>query len=151
MNAPSLDNCFLADHAELLIGSYRRLTGRHLIMPEADRAAMYRALYEADFAVVSHGTQADPLFNYANLAAQRIFELDWSGFMRLPSRESAEPVNQEARARLMARVRQDGYIDDYSGVRISATGKRFTISNATIWNLVDKTGEYRGQAAMFTL
>ena len=110
---------------------------------------MARALYQADFAVVSHDTQPDPVFNYANLAAQRVFEMDWETFTQLPSRLSADSTNRDERARLMERVRRDGYIDDYSGVRISATGKRFMISRATVWNVVDIEGRYLGQAACF--
>ena len=53
------------------------------------------------------------------------FEFDWDAFMLLPSRASAEPLNQDARARLMARVRAQGYIDDYSGTRVARSGRRF--------------------------
>lgn len=117
--------------------------------PQADPLAQARALYEADFAVVSHGTEADPVFNYANRYAQQQFELDWEAFVQLPSRLSAEAVNREERARLLARVTAQGYIDDYCGVRISASGRRFTITQAVVWNLHDADGIYRGQAATF--
>ena len=69
--------------------------------------------------------------------------------MLLPSRLSAEPVNQAERERLLALVTQNGYIDNYAGVRISSTGKRCMIKNAVVWNLVDN-GIYKGQAACFT-
>ena len=42
-----------------------------------------------------------------------------------------------------------GFIDDYTGVRISASGRRFRIDKAVVWNLVDQEGLYRGQAACF--
>ncbi|MFI3122781.1 MAG: MEKHLA domain-containing protein [Methylococcales bacterium] len=50
----------------------------------------------------------------------------------------------------MAQVTADGFIDNYQGVRISKTGKRFKISNAIVWNLVDDNGIYQGQAACFS-
>lgn len=75
--------------------------------------------------------------------------MSWSEFTRLPSRLSAEATNREERSRLMQRVTQEGFIDDYRGVRISARGRRFEIINATVWNVVDAKGEYRGQAAVF--
>ena len=65
-------------------------------------------------------------------------------------RYSAEAVNREARAGLLARVARDGYIDDYSGVRISASGRRFCIEAATVWNLVAADGSMHGQAASFS-
>jgi hypothetical protein len=50
----------------------------------------------------------------------------------------------------MGRAHQDAFIDDYSGVRVSSTGRRFLIERATVWNLVDARGAYRGQAAAFS-
>ena len=55
----------------------------------------------------------------------------------------------EARAALLQRVRDEGYIDDYAGVRISAKGRRFPIAQAVVWNLVDAHGCVHGQAASF--
>ncbi|WP_295386086.1 MEKHLA domain-containing protein [uncultured Thiodictyon sp.] len=40
-------------------------------------------------------------------------------------------------------------INDYSGVRVAASGRRFMIENACVWNLADAGGGYRGQAATF--
>jgi hypothetical protein len=50
---------------------------------------------------------------------------------------------------LLAAVTENGYIDNYEGVRISRTGKRFLIRHAVVWNLWDNNGSYRGQAACF--
>jgi len=43
-----------------------------------------------------------------------------------------------------------GFIDDYAGIRISKSGRRFKISRATVWNLISEDGQPCGQAAMFT-
>ena len=67
----------------------------------------------------------------------------------MPSRLTAEAPNREERARLLAQVTQHGFIDDYSGIRISTRGRRFRIAQATVWNLRDETGHPCGQAAMF--
>lgn len=130
---------FLTRHVAILCASYRRLTGR---------ALEPATLHAAPFAVVSHGTQADPIFNYANQTALDLFEMDWQAFTRLPSHLSAEAMEQEARASLLQRVARHGFVDDYSGVRISATGKRFMVKNACVWNLSDDSGAYYGQAAL---
>ena len=75
--------------------------------------------------------------------------MSWEELTRTPSRLTAEAPNREERARLLAAVAQRGFIDDYSGVRISKTGRRFRIAQATVWNLVTETGAPCGQAAMF--
>jgi hypothetical protein len=49
----------------------------------------------------------------------------------------------------MEEARRKGFISDYSGVRISRTGRRFIIQNAILWNVYDEEGAYRGQAAFF--
>lgn len=50
---------------------------------------------------------------------------------------------------VVVQVREKGYVSDYSGVRISSTGRRFAISNVTIWEVYDAQGVRRGQAATF--
>lgn len=108
-----------------------------------------RRLFEADFVVVSAGADAEQLLNYANATALRLWEMDWAMLTTTPSRQTAEPVHQDERAGFLRRVREKGFIDDYSGIRISSSGRRFRIQKATVWNLVDKSGLYLGQAATF--
>jgi hypothetical protein len=148
MTEPGPENDYLCGHAELLISSYRRITGKDLVEGEGSGAEMARALYEAPYGVVSHGVEEDPIFNYGNRAALELFEYGWRDFVALPSRKSAEAVNRAEREKLLKRVSQYGFVDDYQGVRISATGKRFRIEQATVWNVVDEANVYRGQAAV---
>lgn len=133
----------------MLIASYRHLTGRDLVEAGGSPAAAAQRLYEAPFAVVSHDTAPDPLFNYANRRALALFEMPWEGFIGMPSRLSAEAPQREERERLLERVKKTGFIDDYRGVRITGKGRRFLIQGATVWNLYDAAGNYRGQAARF--
>ena len=100
--------------------------------------------------MLSHNTEADPIFNYANAQGLQLFELNWQQLIALPSRASAETSNQAAREKLMAHVTAQGFMTGYSGVRISNTGKRFEMRNAIIWNLTDANGAYQGQAACFS-
>ena len=131
----------------LLVSSYRRLTGRCLI--DAHDPDPWQACWTAPRVIVAHGTQADPVFFYGNQRALACFELDFASFTRLPSRYSAEPLLREERDALLARVHQRGFIDDYAGVRISASGRRFRIEQAVVWDLLDEQGERHGQAATF--
>lgn len=147
MQRPAPENGFQAAHAELLLSSYRRLLGRDLLSDGPDAA---RRLFEAPFAVLSHDAQADPVLTYGNEAALKLWETDWEGLTSMPSRLTAEPMLREERARLLQQAEKRGFIDDYSGVRISATGRRFRIDGAVIWTLTDAQGARVGQAATFS-
>ena len=147
---PDQSNHYLPEHVSTLRRSLKQWTGRDLVAPALSPATAARALFFAPFAVVSHTTDPDPVFNYANSTALELFEMSWEEFTALPSRLSAEPVAREERARLLARVTRHGFIDDYAGVRISHSGKRFLIERATVWNLVDEADNYCGQAAAFS-
>lgn len=149
MQYPSEENDYQAAHAALLRHSYHKLLGQDLLANTFGSAEFARALFEAPFAVVSHGIEEDPVFNYANLKALELFGMKWSEFVLTPSRYSAEPVNREERKRLLDQVNRRGFIDNYRGVRISKQGRRFLIKNAVVWNLLDEQNHYRGQAACF--
>ncbi len=149
MNYPAKENNFQANQAELLESSFQQLLHKSLMTEKYDSLVFSKALFNASFAIVSHGTEEDPVFNYANRKALELFEMGWQEFIQIPSRLSAEPVNRDARQQLLQQVSQYGYIDDYQGIRISKTGKRFLISNAIVWNLYDQDKKYKGQAACF--
>lgn len=144
-DAPATHNPFWVEHAALILRSYRHWTGRDLLEPDIELAA--HSLYNAEFAVLSHDNAADPCFTYANLTAQRLFDLPWTAFIGMPSRFSAEPQAQAEREHLLAWVSAHGFLDDYTGVRITRSGKRFRVQQATVWNLLDKFHTICGQAA----
>lgn len=147
---PSADNGFLSTHIQLLRVSFRHWTGRDLVDPGLSELEAARAIYEAPYVVASHDTQADPVLNYGNRAAQTLWECDWPTFTALPSRKTAEPLARAEREELLRRVSEQGFIDDYSGVRVTATGRRFGIKQATVWNLLDEHKRYQGQAVVFS-
>ena len=152
MQVPSPENEYQLDHVSLLGASFSRLLDRELLpgFSGFSTVEFAQGIFESAAVVVSHGTQDDPIFNYANQAALSLFEMDWEEFTRLPSRKSAEPLNRQERARLLEAVSSQGFIDDYSGVRISSTGRRFRIPRAIVWNVVDGKGDLIGQAATFS-
>lgn len=130
----------------LIAESHFRLTGRRLVDEGANPADL---LWASPFVIVAHDTAPDPVFFFGNSRALALFETTPEDFTVMPSRLSAEAELRAERARLMARVTRDGFIDDYSGIRISATGRRFRIDRATVWNLADAAGCLHGQAAAF--
>jgi hypothetical protein len=140
---------FSVEHVQLLLDSFARLLGRELIPRDGSAAEQATRLFQAPFIVVSHGTEVDPVLNYGNAAALALWEMSWDELTRTPSRLTAEPVHRDERARLLARTREHGFVDDYSGIRISKTGRRFRIEQAIVWNLTDAAGQHRGQAATF--
>ena len=137
------------EHARLIIASYERLTGKKLLDEEPMPGEEFDRLYHNPFVVLSHGLEADPVLNFGNLAAQAQWEMDWSTFTRTPSRLTAEPMEREERSRFLQTVDEQGFVDNYTGIRISSTGRRFYILQATVWNLIDENGHNHGQAATF--
>jgi hypothetical protein len=142
MNLPHQHPEIIA-YSRLLAESFARWTGHALI----DAPDVPHALYHAPFALVSHGTEADPIFRYANLTAQTLWGLDWEAFTRLPSRLSAQPVAAAERQRLLDEALRKGYVDNYSGVRVTKDGRRFMIEDTILWNVTDAAGVRHGQAA----
>jgi hypothetical protein len=144
---PDTENDFLSSHVANLLRSHHALTGKHLIAPTEDSAKL---AYAAPFVLLSHDGADDPLLTYGNLAAQKLFAMDWQQLVGTPSRETAEAPERAERDELLRRVVEKGFIDDYSGIRIAADGRRFMIRNAKVWNVCDAQGMQTGQAASFS-
>ncbi|MFM7375098.1 MAG: MEKHLA domain-containing protein [Chthoniobacterales bacterium] len=141
---PDIDK--LEPPSQLILSNYRRLFGRDLVTPSEAKA-----LFEAPFAVLSAlgPFGSDHLFNYANRQALELFQYAWDELMGKPSSASAEPVHRDERRRLLDEVGEHGFIENYSGIRISKNGRRFRIKKATVFNLLDANGNYVGQSATF--
>lgn len=143
-------NAVLTTPTRLILSNYARLFGRDLV-PAGDSTNEVRSLFEAPFVVLSalgpFGT--DHVFNYANRKALQLFEYEWSEIIGKPSSASAEPVHRDERRRLLDEVGKHGFIENYSGIRVSKNGRRFRIERAVVFNLLDDGGSYVGQAATF--
>lgn len=135
---------FYNNHAKRLANSYRILLGEPLLTLAKPTI---NQLYDAPFALVSHGVGEDPVFNFGNRRALEIFKYSWAQFTCLPSRYSAERLDREQRQILLDQVTEQGFIRSYTGIRIAADGSCFKIYDATVWNLTDEEGTYAGQAA----
>ncbi|WP_425215638.1 MEKHLA domain-containing protein [Tumidithrix helvetica] len=145
----------IVQHSQRLLYSFEHWTGKPLIQildsQIADSPiATAKALFEADFVIVSHGLEADPILNYGNLTALKLWQMDWAHFTTTPSRCTAEAIKQEERDRVLTQTRTQGFIENYRGLRINSVGQRFYINNATIWNAIDEQGKNWGQAATFS-
>jgi hypothetical protein len=150
MDAPIFTDPFVTRHTQRLITSYRHWTGRPLIPDDVSPDVRVDTLFYLPSPVLSHGVEVDPILNYGNAAALRLWEMTWETFTKTPSRLTAEPDARADRARLLVEAAKRGFLDDYRGIRISGSGRRFLIEGAVVWTVLDEHDRKVGQAAMFT-
>lgn len=150
MIVPTWAHPSIISWSQLLLDSFYRWIGRDLIERNSSPTKQAQALFGAPFVVISHGTEPDPILNYGNQAALDLWEMTWEQMTRTPSRQTAEPVDQEERTRMLALAEEQGYFTGYRGVRISATGRRFVVEGATVWNVLDHRNQLVGQAGTFS-
>ena len=144
-------------HSQRLLNSFQHYLGRPLLPELGDEPleshnakSQAQQLFEAPIIIVSHGTQADPIFNYGNAKALDLWALSWADFTRLPSRQSAQAPEQPERAEMLAQAKAQGYFEGYVGDRATSHGQRFRMEDGIIWSVVDATGNNCGQAATFS-
>ncbi len=135
--------------SRLILDSHLRATGEALLPASGSDAKDADALYAAPFVIASTNADPDPILTYGNAAALRLWNMPWETFTRTPGRMTAEAPERSERERFLNEVRQKGFIRNYSGVRVTADGRRFRISEALVWNLTDAAGNYLGQAVRF--
>lgn len=146
---PPCDMDFLARQTRLIVSSYRYWKKASLWPMTNPDSVLAEEVFYAPFVLASTGTEQEPVLNYGNQRALELWQMDWGVFTATPGRQTAEPMEQEARERFLETVKKQGYIDNYSGIRVTSTGRRFEIEQAVVWNLLDETGAYAGQAAAF--
>ncbi|MBP9733402.1 MAG: MEKHLA domain-containing protein [Candidatus Omnitrophica bacterium] len=135
-----------------MMESYRRVLGEDLfagIDLTADPTSAAKALFEAPFVLASSDAAPDPILTYGNRRALELWELDWPSLTSLPGRHTAEAPERDERERFLSEVRANGFVRNYSGIRVTRTGRRFRIRNAVVWNLTNANGRFAGQAARF--
>lgn len=142
---------FILKQSQIIARSYEHWTGRSLcpVSDPNDDEVLAKALFEAPFVLASADNAEDPILNYGNRTALILWEMDWPSFTQTPGRKTAEPMERAQREEFLKTVEKNGFIDHYSGIRISSKGRRFKIERATVWNLLDENGKYCGQAATF--
>ncbi|KAK3252267.1 hypothetical protein CYMTET_38430 [Cymbomonas tetramitiformis] len=135
-------------HSLKLIETYKKATGEPLLTG-LDISTAAKALYEADFLLLSHGSGDNPHFDYANKKALEVFEMTWAQMQETPSSKSAADAAeiQEDRRRALAQAETDGVCKGYSGLRVSTSGREFRIEDGVIWTLLGADDQKVGQAA----
>ena len=103
------------------------------------------------FAILSHGNQSDPVYNYVNAAGFRVFQWPAALYHRLPSRFSApDGADRQRRAVVIQSATQASnitYIDE--AVRVRYPNATVTLKDAVLWNVYDNDGVRVGQTVLF--
>ncbi len=144
------------ERLEALERGHRRAFGRPLLAGDPDRPLRLRAqeLFAAAEVVLAHdgadpGLDPGPRLIYANRAALRLWRRTWAEMVGMPSRLTAEPEQRTRRSQALTQALRSGGLRGYAGIRIDSQGRRFQLSGARIWNLIDADGATCGQAAAF--
>lgn len=102
------------------------------------------------YAVLSHGTQDDPIFHYFNRAALETFEYTEGEVYKIPSRYSApDGAARSVRDKLIGEATQAEVLNLYDSIRITKSGKLFMIKHIVLWNVYDDDGVRVGQTAIY--
>jgi len=141
---------------EAISASYAKHAGSELgegNFPEdvakADRKSQLAWLdASAPFGILAHNTDDDPKFIYANRAALKMFGDTLDEFLGMPSRLSAAPERQPARAAFLERVSAQGIVHDYADIRVDRSGRSFRIREGSLWQVAAPDGSPIGQAAL---
>lgn len=123
----------MVTHASHLLRTYFEVTGGKELIPmkvlEKDPTEAAKLLFFLpNRVVVSHGTQNDaegPVLNYGNSAALKRWGASWEELTSMPSKYTAETVEQSAREAFLQKVYADGVVENYSGVRIGLDKSRY--------------------------
>jgi MEKHLA domain len=150
MALPAPENNYQREHVLILLNNFKRWTDRDLMAEyEFSMDTLGEQVFNADFYLLSHDRSANPILTYGNQQALDLWEVSWAELTTMYSQATAKPIDRQARAAMMEQVKRHNYLDGYSGVRISKTGKEFKILDGVIWNLFRDNGEAYGQAAWF--
>ncbi len=150
LSSPDSSNDYHREHILIMLDNLKRWTNYDLIKEYGfSRETVGEQVFHADFYLLSHNTAIDPVLTYGNQQVLARWELSWQELTAMRSRDTAKPVDQSARSKLMMQVKANNYVNGYSGTRISKTGKEFQILDGIIWNLFLNDGSLYGQAAWF--
>ena len=134
--------------ARAILDSHASRVGTELIERTGNADSDAELLFMLDAVILSHDGGEDPHFVYANQAAADLWRMPVSELVGMPSRLSAPPEHQAARALMLKDAADSGVLTGYAGERIAKDGTRFMIEDATLWTVDYPQGP--GQAVVFT-
>jgi hypothetical protein len=132
--------------------SLKRFTGKGLL-EILDGVSTIQQVHDNErYAVLSHGNQTDPIYNYFNKGAFLTFQWPESDIYSLPSRHSApDGLLRNDRQQMMQTVVEQNVLVIPSAIRQTKAGEFFKLTNVTFWNVYsdDDDGVRLGQTAVF--
>ena len=146
---PSSENSYLKDYVYLITSSLKKLANIEIVDFSLSLEDQAKQAFNSNYVLLAHNGANEPIFNYANKTALKLFEMPWEEFTTMPSKYSAESDERGKREQFLADVAENGYSKNYSGIRISKSGRRFEIRNVILWNVYDSENNRIGQAAVF--
>jgi len=146
---PNSENSYLMEYVSHITSSLKKLADIEIVDFSLNLEEQAKQAFNSDYVLLAHNATEDPIFNYANQTALNLFEMTWEEMTNLHSRYSAESDERGKREKFLAEVAEKGYSKDYSGIRISKTGRRFEIKDVMLWNVYDSENNRIGQAALF--
>jgi hypothetical protein len=147
---PNLSNNYHREHIALILANLKQLTGDDLIQKYGFSLDNLGAqVFDADFYLLSHNCDRDPILNYGNQRVLDLWEISWSELTQMYSHETAKSSDRASRSAVMQQVAVHNYVSGYDGIRVSKTGREFRILDVTIWNLFTSDRQPSGQAAWF--
>lgn len=130
--------------------SLKRLTGVSLLDVMDGVSTIHNVHDNERYAVLSHGNQTDPIYNYFNKGAFLTFQWTESEIYNLPSRYSAPDGSVRSdRAKMMQTVVEQHVRFIPLAIRQNKAGECFQLTNVTLWNVYDDDGIRVGQTAFF--
>ena len=109
-----------------------------------------KKLFSLNKIVLSHDNTNDPLINYSNALALKLWDKTWAEMIGMPSRLTAPKNEQKKRARVIKDALLKDFSIGYDGIRVSGKGVLFRIKNVRIWKIWDENSNEYGQAATFS-
>ena len=134
-------------HCFDLYQSYLKHTQK-VLFESSSKKLFVDSINQLKFPVASHTYSDLPIFNFANEAMLKLFEMQRHEFIGLPSHQSASRIHQEERECLLDKVKMNGFVENYQGYRVKKNGDTFLIKKATVWNVLNRLGEMHSQAVI---
>ena len=131
----------------LIAESFARLAGKPLV--DLTPGGFEEAMWHAPRAIVAYGIEPEPRFFYGNRVALEVLAMTSGELIGTIANRLGEPVLREEQSRMIAGLARHDIVDMYAVVGLAANGRRYAISNAQLWNLVDRHGGHHGRAATF--